>query len=127
MVAVTRDLLAGVGAAVLLEPRKVATQGLLGTERLRDDAEHVRHRLVLLVRDPVVDPRPVTAAVDNAGRLQDAELARAVRLAEIERLLKVADAQLAVCQECDDADACLVTERTKYLGERPNVFEVGCT
>lgn len=78
----------------------------------------------LLVRDPVVDPRAVAPSIDDAGRLGDAELARAVRLADPQRRLEVADAQLAVDEQRDDPDTRLVPERAEHAGQGTNIFEV---
>ena len=50
--------------------------------------------------------------------LQDAELARRVRLVEIERRLEVTDAQLAVREQRDDAQPRLVAERAKQPRQR---------
>jgi len=89
----------------------IRSQRALGAERRGQHVERPGHRVVLLLGDPVVDPRALAAAVDDAGGAQDAEVARGSRLVEVERRFQVANAQLAVREQRDDAEPRLVTER----------------
>jgi hypothetical protein len=103
----------------------IGTQRAGGTERLDERSELGAHELVRLLAERVVDPRPIPAAFDDAGVLQDRELSRCVGLAEIQRLLEVTYAQLTVREQGDDADPRLVTEGAKHLRQGANV-ESGC-
>jgi len=89
----------------------IRAQGALGPERRGQHIERLGHRGMLLLGDPVVDPGAVAAAVDDAGGAQDAEMARSGRLVEVERGFQVADAQLAVREQRDDAQPGLVADR----------------
>ena len=99
----------------------IGAQRAGGAEHLDERSELGAHELVCLFAERVVHPCPISAAVHDAGMLQDRELPRRVRLAEIQRMLEVAYAQLTVREQRDDADPCLVTEGTKHLRQGTNV------
>lgn len=120
----TSLLRARVRSAGLAQLGVVAAERTLGTERLGQYLQRVRDRLVLLRSEPVVDPGSIPTAVDDPRRLEDAELTRRGRLVEIERGLDVTHAKLAVREQRDDPEACLVSERAEQSRQRPD-FEIG--
>lgn len=99
----------------------IGAQRAGGAEHLDERSELGAHELVRLLAERVVHPRPVSAALDDVGMLQDRELARCIGLAEIQRLLEMTYAQLTVREQSDDADPCLVTESAKHLRQGSNV------
>src|SRR5579883_1321488 len=115
------SLLARVRAARLLEPRVIGFERGLGTKRSPERAQLALDERMRLLVEPVVDPRALAPAVDDAGVLQDPQLTRRIRLAQAERFLEVADAKLPVNEQRDDAKTRLVTERAKHLRERSNI------
>ena len=59
----------------------------------------------------VVDPGPLTLSLDNAGGAQKLEVVRYRRLAEVEPLFELTDAELAgFCDHVHHQEAVLVTE-----------------
>ena len=99
----------------------IGAQRAGGAEHLDERSELGAHELVGLLAERVVHPRPIPAALDDAGVLQDRELSRCVGLAEIQRRLEMTYAQLTVREQRNDADPRLVTERTKHLRQGTNV------
>jgi hypothetical protein len=65
---------------------------------------------VLLLGEPVVDSFVAPAMRDDAGGAQDAEVARRIRLRQVEGLFDVADAELAMREERDDSQAHVIAE-----------------
>src|SRR5438876_7657133 len=76
--------------------------------------------LVMLRQQPVVDPVPLAAVLDDAGRAEHAEMPGNVRLGESEGLLEMADAELDVREERDDPKARRIPEGPKEPGHGPN-------
>ena len=99
----------------------IGLEGPLGAERSGEHAERLRGCLVLLLDEPVIDPRPIASAIDDARRLQNPEMPRRRRLVEVERRLEVTDAQLAMREQRDDAHAGFVTQRSAEPRDRANL------
>ena len=66
---------------------------------------------IVLGREAVVDELVAPLVKDDAGRAQDAEVPGSVRLRQIERLLEVTHAQLAMGQERHDPQAHVIAQR----------------
>ena len=114
-------LFARVGAARLPQPRVIGPERACGTERFRQCLELGLHELVVLLADRVVDPRSLATCFDDACSTQDAELTRNVRLTQIECLLQMADAKLAMGEQRNDAQPRFVAECTEQLRQGTNV------
>ena len=74
----------------------ICAQRALGAEGPGEHLERLADRGVLLVGEPVVDPGPVAATVDDTGGPEDPEVTGCRRLVQIEGGLDVADAKLAM-------------------------------
>jgi hypothetical protein len=59
-------------------------------------------------REAIVDPRPVTAGVDESGAAEIGKMARDRRLRQPQRIVDVADAYFAGGQQTQDAKPCRV-------------------
>ena len=70
--------------------------------------------LVLLSCQPVVDPFVPSLVRDDAGGTQQTEVPRRIRLRQIERLFDMTDAQLAVREQRNDAQAHVIAERLEH-------------
>jgi hypothetical protein len=66
---------------------------------------------VVLLEQPVIDPVSFATVLHDARSSQDAKMARDIRLRKAQRLLEMADAELAMGEERDDAESRVVPER----------------
>ena len=102
----------GAGPLGLAQAHQILMKLVLRGERF-DRGQDTPALRVGLIGEPVIDPVAVAARCHDPSGLQDTHLPRRVGLREIERALDVADAELAVSQKRDDANARLVAERTE--------------
>jgi hypothetical protein len=98
------------GPANLEQLLDVTLQHVALRERLDQPLELSLAVGIFLEKQAVVDPVAVAAVVDDASRTQNPELPRDVRLREAERFLEMADAELPVREQRDDAQTSLVSQ-----------------
>jgi hypothetical protein len=112
---------ADVRTARLPKSRVIGLERALGPKRRRQCLELGLDESVGLFAQRVINPRALATRFDNPGTTQDAELTRHVWLTQVERLLQMADAQLPVREQRDNAQARFVAERAEQQCQRPNI------
>ena len=66
--------------------------------------QDIAHERIAVLREPVIHPLPVPSRIDEARAPHQGEMARDLRLLELERVVQIADADLAAGQKVQQAE-----------------------
>jgi hypothetical protein len=83
--------------------------------------ERLEHR-ILECGEPVMHPQPVLASIDEPCATEIGQVPRRLRLWKTETLVDVADADLTVEQQPQNAQTCPIGERLEERFERDEPF-----
>ena len=104
-------LLAGLGAADSHEAFQVFAKHRSSGERRRQPPKLSLAVGIQLADQAVVNPGPLPPVFNDAGRAEGGEMTRYLGLRELQRFLEMANTQLAMRKQRNDAKPGLVAER----------------
>jgi hypothetical protein len=76
------------------------------------------------LREPVIDPKPFASRCDEADATQVCQMSRRLGLRNLQRVVNIADAQLACHQQSQDAEPCGVGERLEQFLELVQLIHI---
>ena len=99
------------------QPREIGLHLSVGTKGCECGVEDSKCSVIAGTLDPVVHPLSFTTGGDNAGTAKVGEVARDLRLALLEDLHEVADADLAAVHQVEKAQPGAVSKCSEERGE----------